>query len=55
MSPEVEAAMVKVAGDWATAIHNRYSAPKRPQELYERLQQSFELCYKAVYEIVKSK
>ena len=55
MSPEVQAAIIKVAGDWAAAIHNRYSAPKKPEELGERLRQSFELCYQAVSQIVESK
>ena len=55
MSPEVQAAIVRVAGDLAVAIQKRYSAPRQPKELTERLQRSFELCYKAVCEMVEPK
>ncbi len=53
MSPEVEAAIIEVAGNWAMAIHNRYSVPKKPEELILRLEETFEKCFKSIRETVE--
>ena len=53
MTPEVEAAIVRVAGEWATSIQDRYSAPRQPESLRKQLLESFQACYRALHDAIE--